>query len=380
MDSGFKPSDDGRAWVEIDLDALAHNAAEIRSLLPQGCELMAVVKTDAYGHGVEKCAERLRSEGVSVFAVATFDEGVRLRKNGLDGDVLVLGYTHPKDAEFLSAYSLSQFVVDVAHAKSLDAMGHKLRVHISVDTGLHRLGIDSLDIDGIESVYSYKNLSVEGVATHFASSDSLESADVEFTNLQMKRFYTVVDSLKRKGYDVGKTHAQASYGIFNHSGIKLDYARAGIALYGAMSSNDETKIMPALRPVLSFRAVIAQVRWIGAGESVSYGRIFTTDKPIKLATVCAGYADGVPRQMSGNGGICVIKGHKVPIVGRICMDMLMADVTGVDEVSAGDVATLIGKDGGEAVRCEDFAAASGTITNDILCRLGGRLPRVYIRG
>jgi len=373
-----KPSKNGRAWAEIDLDALSYNVAELRSQLPQGCDLMAVVKADAYGHGAEMISERLSSEGVRTYAVATVGEGVTLRMSGLEGEILVLGYTHPHEVECLSSFKLSQLIIDGAYAKALNDTGHKIKVHIAIDTGMHRLGIQSSDIEEIESVYARENLTVEGVATHFASSDSLDADAVEFTNAQMERFLTVVGSLKKKGYDVGKLHTQASYGIYNHPEMQCDFARAGISLYGVMSHDDATRIKPALRPVLSLRARIAQVRRIDAGETVSYSRTFATDKPIILATVSIGYADGIPRQMSGNGGVCIVHRRKVPIIGRICMDMLMVDVTGIENVSAGDVATLIGKDGGEEIRCEEVAAVSGTITNDILCRLGGRLPRIYI--
>jgi len=367
----------GRAWVEIDLDALARNAAELRSQLPESCELMAVVKTDAYGHGAAKAAARLQDEGVRAFAVATVGEGASLRETGIKGDILVLGYTHPADVRILSDNQLIQLVIDGACARMLNASGYKLRVHIAVDSGMHRLGIASSDIDEIESVFKCENLAVEGIATHLASSDSLDPSDMDFVRVQAGRFYSVLDALKEKGYEPGKVHIQASYGMLNHPDLACDYARYGIALYGVMSHYEDTVLKPALSPVLSLRAIIAQVRWIAAGESVSYGRIFTADSPMKLATVCIGYADGVPRQASGNGGVCLVRGQKAPIVGRICMDLIMIDVTGVDSVAEGDVATLIGADGDEAIRCEQVAAAAGTITNDILCRLGSRLPRVY---
>jgi len=341
---------------------------------------MAVVKSDAYGHGAEKIAARLRREGVGSYAVATVLEGVRLRESGLDGEILVLGYTRAEDAAFLNEYKLSQLVVDGAHAKLLNESGYKLQVHIAIDTGMHRLGVEPDNFDEILSIYACVNLTVAGVATHLASADSLNAGDVGFTDLQMSRFQAVTDALRDKGYDVGKRHAQSSYGVFNFPGANFDCARVGIALFGVMSDDSQTVVRPSLRPVLALRATVAQVRWIGAGESVSYGRIFTADKPIRLATVSIGYADGVPRHMSGNGGICIVNGRKVPIVGRICMDMLMLDVTGAEDVAAGDVVTLIGRDGDEAVYCEDIAAASGTITNEILCRLGNRLPRLYFGG
>ena len=181
MDSNLRPSVDGRAWVEIDLGALSHNAAEIHSHLPVGCELMAVVKSDAYGHGTVDCAIRLSREGYKVFAVATVVEGIRLRKSVPDSRILVLGYTHPKDAEFLSQYSLSQLVVDGEHARSLDEMGYALEVHIAVDTGMHRLGFRPDAISNIEDVFNSKNLKVCGMASHFAVSDSFSDEDMEFT-------------------------------------------------------------------------------------------------------------------------------------------------------------------------------------------------------
>jgi serine/alanine racemase len=376
-DKCLKVNFDRRAWVEIDLNALAFNVADIRSKIPGTCELMAVVKADAYGHGVEKVAERLQQEGVKTFAVATVLEGIKLRECVPDGEILVLGYTQPKDAGFLVDHKLSQLVVDGAHAGLLDDTGHKLRVHIAIDTGMHRLGVEPSNFTEIESIFNLSNLTVEGIATHLASPDSLEANDVEFTNAQMEKFYSVVEALRCKGYDVGKLHAQSSYGIYNYPDIECDYVRPGIMLFGVQSQDDDTRVRTNLCPVLSLKATIAQVRWIGAGESVSYGRLYTADKPIKLATVGIGYADGIPRQMTGNGGKAIVNGRKVPIIGRICMDLLMLDVTEVDNVNAGDVATFIGKDGNEEIRCEEVAAAAGTITNDILCRLGTRLPKIY---
>jgi len=375
---GKTSSQYGRAWVEIDLGALAHNATEIRKLLPGGCKLIAIVKSDAYGHGAERIAGRLQREAVDVFAVASVVEGARLREHGVKGEIIILGYTFAGETGLLSGNDLTQLVVDGAHARALNESGHKLRVHIAIDTGMHRLGVEYSNIEEIESIYACENLIVEGIGTHFASSDSLRQDDVGFTNLQLERFYKVVGALKEKGYRTGKLHAQASYGVLNYPDIACDYARVGIALYGMMSDDSETVLKPSLRPVLSLRAHIAQVKWVGAGEGVSYGRIYTTDKPTKLATISLGYADGVPRSLSGSGCMCIVNGRKVPIVGRVCMDLMMIDVTGVDQVAAGDVVTLIGSDGGETIRCEDFAAASGTITNEVVCRLGGRLPKRYI--
>ena len=373
---GDKPQKRGRAWAEIDLDALAHNLADIRSKIPEKCEVMAVVKANAYGHGVEEVAGRLVREGIKSFAVATVTEGVRLRKCVPDGSILVMGYTSPKDARCLNGSKLSQLVVDGEHARSLNDTGYVLPVHIAVDTGMHRLGVEPSNLKEIESIFNCKNLIIEGIATHLASPDSLEESDTVFTNEQLESFCSVVRELKDKGYNVGKTHIQSSYGVYNYPELKCDYVRPGIMLYGVQSQNDKTKIKTDLKPVLSLRAVIAQVKWIGAGESVSYGRLYIANKPVKLATVSIGYADGVPRQMTGNGGKCIVNGQKVPIIGRICMDMIMLDVTDIEHVAAGDIATIIGKDGDEEIYCEEIAEAAGTITNDVLSGLSIRLPRI----
>ena len=378
LSSEVIPSEHGRAWIEINLDALAHNIADIRRSTPDNCEIMAVIKANAYGHGAETVAKRLVGEGIKTFAVATVTEGVELRNCVPDGDILILGCTLPKDAGSLYDSNLTQLVADAAHAKALDATGYKLRVHIAIDTGMHRLGIEPVDFAGIEGIFKCGNLTVEGVATHLASPDSLNESDICFTRAQMESFYKVVSKLKEKGYNTGKLHAQSSYGIYNYPDLACDYIRPGIMLYGVHSQADDTIVKTDLKPVLSLRAVIAQVRRIEAGESVSYGRLYTADEPIMLATVGIGYADGIPRQMTNNGGMSIVNGRKVPIIGRICMDLLMLDVTGAGHVKAGDVATFIGTDGDEEIRCEEVAAAAGTITNDILCRLGVRLPRIYL--
>jgi serine/alanine racemase len=377
MNNSSAPGKQGRAWVEIDLDALAFNIADIRSKIPKNTEIMAVVKANAYGHGVEKIAERMVNEDIKAFAVTSVVEGVQLRGFVPDSVILVMGYTHPDDARWLYECNLSQLVVDGIYAKSLNDTGYNLRVHAAIDTGMKRLGIEPSDFEEIESIFNYNNLTVEGVATHLSSPDGLSVSDIEFTKTQIEEFLTVVRKLKDKGYSVGKLHAMSSYGIFNYPEFNYDYVRPGIMLYGVHSIDDKTKVQTELRPILSLKAVVAQVRSIKAGESVSYGRSFTAIEPMKIATVSVGYADGFPRQISGNGGKGIVNGQIAPIVGRICMDMIMLDVTDVGQIKAGDTVTLIGKDGDEEIRCEEVANAAGTITNDILSGLSSRLPRIY---
>ena len=371
------PTSDGRVWANIDLDALSDNVREIRSKLHPGCEFMAVVKADAYGHGAVEVSARLRREGVNALAVATVSEAVQLRQHRIDGDILVLGYTHPVYTNLLTDYDLIQLVVDEAHAKALNEEGQKLRVHLAVDTGMHRLGIAADNITELENIYNNTKLSVEGVASHLASSDSMDANDVDYTDMQIKRFFNTVNELKSKGYNTGKVHIQASYGMVNRPDLPCDYVRMGIAMYGVQSSNEAAIKGYRLRPVLSLQARVAQVRGIDAGESVSYGRAFIAEKPIKLATISVGYADGIPRQASGKGMLCIADGRRIPVIGRICMDLLMVDATDTD-LKQGDTVTIIGREGNTEIRCEDLAEAAGTITNDILCRLGSRVTRIYV--
>jgi serine/alanine racemase len=378
MSNDAMPSQCGRAWVEIDLDALAFNIADIRSKIPKSTEIMAVVKANAYGHGVGKVAERMIYEGIKTFAVTSVVEGVQLRETTPDSAILVMGYTHPDDVRWLYKNNLSQLIVDDVYAKALNDTGYKLRVHAAIDTGMKRLGVEPSDFEEIERLFDYNNLTVEGIATHLSSPDGLSESDIEFTKKQIEEFMTVVHKLEGKGYNVGKLHALSSYGIFNYPEFSYDFVRPGIMLYGVHSIDDKTKVQTSLRPILSLKAIVAQVRCIKAGESVSYGRTFTADKPMKIATVSIGYADGLPRQMSGNGGNGIINGQKAPIVGRVCMDMIMLDVTNIERIKAGDVVTLIGKDGDEEIRCEEVAKSADTITNDILSSLSSRLPRIYL--
>lgn len=376
----LKPSNTNRAWAEIDLSALKHNVEVFQGLLPAECKLMAVVKANAYGHGDIIVAKALNKLGVFAFAVATLEEGIHLRKNGIKGEILILGYTDPCNADCLVRYKLTQAVIDQQYANLLDKNEKKIKVHLKIDTGMHRIGIDYSDISQIESVFKLKNLRVEGMFTHLCVSDSLADKDVSYTDIQIKRFFEVVDILKSKNYDAGKLHIQATYGVLNYSGLPCDYARLGLGLYGLLSTNGRTRVEPDLQPVLSVRARISTVRQIKAGESVSYGREFIAKDDFKTATVAIGYADGIPRNYSGADAYVLLHSKKAPILGRICMDQLIIDATHIEKAMPGDIVTIIGCDGNEIVRGEDVADKCGTITNELLSRLSNRLNRVVIKG
>lgn len=372
----IRPSPTARAWKEIDLDALRHNAGALQSRLSPGCGLMAVVKADGYGHGAAAVARSLQKSGVSAFAVATMSEGISLRKAGVRGTVLVLGYTPVEGVPLLRRWRLVQTVADEAHGAALNAAGKPLRVHIAVDTGMRRLGVPAEDIETLAQLNGMKNLKIEGMFSHLCVSDRLDREALDYTHAQLDRFYGAADALRKRGLDPGRLHIQASCGILNLPAQPCTYARAGIALYGVGSESAAAALEAGLRPVLSLRANVACVRELSPGEGAGYGLAFRAERPTRLAVLSIGYADGLPRELAQNGGRVLLHGQSCPMAGRMCMDQLFVDVTDVPGVRPGDAATLIGRDGALTIRAEEVARRCGTITNELLSRLGPRLGRV----
>lgn len=367
---------DCRAWKELDLNALAHNARALEALLPDGCALMAVVKADAYGHGGVQAARCLQKNGVRAFAAATLEEGIALRRAGVRGTILILGWTDPALAPQLARWRLTQTVASEAHGLALAAQGRRLRVHLALDTGMRRLGVPAEDFCTIQKLFQQKNLCIDGVFSHLCAADELSPGAKAFTLAQQRAFYRTVEWMRGAGLNPGKVHLQASAGLLNLPPQPCDYVRAGIALYGLSSAGDETLLTPALRPVLSLRARVAAVRTLEAGETAGYGCAFQARRPTRLAVLSIGYADGLPRALAQRGGQVLLHGRAAPMAGRMCMDQLLADVTEIPETAAGDVATLIGRDGPLELRAEELAAQCGTITNELLSRLGPRLGLV----
>ncbi len=392
-----------RAWIEVDTRALAHNVDTLRARLPQGCRLMPAVKAQGYGHGAVLISRELNALGVDAFCVAGIGEAIELREADIRGEILILGYTPPEDFPLLAQYQLIQTVIDYPYACLLSQAEADIHVHIGIDTGMHRLGIRCEEIDDIRAVYDLPHIVIDGLFTHLCASDSPLPEHRAFTEAQVRAFYQVVDYLKEAGCPCPSLHLLASYGLLTllqgRSGLReeqsrrfaerriasaelklaADYVRPGIALYGVMSTEADTGPWKGiLKPVLSLKAKVVSVRPLYAGEGAGYGIAFTAEEDMRIAAVSIGYADGLPRELSHGKGSVLIGGHRAPIIGRICMDQTIVDVTGIPRIQPGDTAVIIGADRGEEITAGQIAEQCGTITNEILSRLGARLDRVTV--
>lgn len=368
-----------RAWIEINLHNLRHNVKMLHKAMPEHCELMAVVKANAYGHGLYEIAVCMNQMGERAFAVATIDEGIKLRQYGIRGEILILGCTNPARAKELHRYDLTQSLIDYDYALKLSQQDYKVKVHIKIDTGMHRLGFDKEEVQKIAEVFAMKNMKVCGIYTHLCAADSLAEQDICFTNMQLEGFYKLLELLRERGIRIPKVHIQSSYGLLNYPHLKCDYVRAGVSLYGVLSSpNDKTRLRLDLRPVLSLKARVILLREVRADESVGYSRGFVAKRNSLIAMLSIGYGDGFPRNLSFGKGYVLINGYRAPIVGKICMDQLAVDVTEIPHVKVGMTATLIGKDGKEEISAPMVAENAESITNELLSGMGQRLSIVTI--
>lgn len=364
-----------RAWIEVNIENLLHNVEILRKVMRSGCELMAVVKAQAYGHGAVLIASHLNQMGVSAFAVATVEEGIALRKAGICGEILILGYTDVRRAEELREYDLMQTLISYEYADVLNQQGVTVKAHIKIDTGMHRLGIACGELSAVRKLFFMENIKVCGMFTHLCCSDSRRLDDMAFTRGQIGKFYSLADALRDSGIILPKLHIQSSYGLLNYPDLACDYVRVGIALYGVLSApNDDTVLKPDLRPVLSLKSRVVLIREVRAGESVGYGRSFTARRTTRIAILPIGYGDGFPRSLSGGKGRVLIRQYMAPVVGRICMDQLAVDITDAEGITVGDVATLVGAEGCDELSAPVVADHSGSISNELLCRMGARLP------
>ncbi len=381
-----------RTWAEIDLDALAYNYRRVREATDQRAKVCCVVKADGYGHGALRIAAELQSLGADWFAVSNLEEALQLRRGGIERPILVLGFTPPEEAAALSEGDVSQCVYSAEYAEKLSlcakVAGVKVKIHAKIDTGMSRLGFyfqdifrDEGAIDEVIKACSLPGLIPEGVFSHFAVSDEGKAGDA-FTMRQFGCFKEMSEALVRAGVGGDKPplrHCANSAAVFDYPLSHLDMVRAGVVLYGLYPSG-QLRARPDLRPVLSLRSVVSHVKTLLPGATVSYGRRFTAQQETRVATVPVGYADGYPRALGPGGAVVLIRGQRCPVLGRICMDQLMADVSGVEGAAMGDRVTLIGRDGTEEITAGEVAGWEGTINYEVVCALSKRVPRVYLKG
>lgn len=364
-----------RCWAEIDLNSINYNIKQYRKYLKAGTELLCVVKANCYGHSDKLVVPYLEKLGIKWFAVSNLIEAEHLRALGVDGEIIILGFSPEEKADDLVKYNIIQACTEYSYAKRLSesAKTGKVRLHVAIDTGMTRIGLHGdakSDADEIQKIMALENVSVEGMFTHYAVADCADEDNKAYTKAQTDKILAVDEELKKRGVTLDCVHFLNSAGGIYHSNEKSALARLGIILYGLYP--DPSNPLPfEPKPVMTLKAVVSQVKYIEKGTDVSYGRTFTADKRIKLATVTAGYADGFPRALSGKGEV-IIKGIRCPIVGRICMDQFMCDVSAVEDAAVGDVATLFGKE----ITADDIAKITGTIGYEIVCGIAERVPRI----
>lgn len=375
-----------RTWVEVNLDALKHNYKTIENTLSSGSQIMGVVKADAYGHGVENTVREFSACGCRWFAVSNLEEALQVRSINKDCSILILGYTPAKYARALAVNNISQAVFDSSYALSLSEAatecGVQISIHVKVDTGMSRLGFvfhdsveDSATVEEIVSACNLSGLYPEGIFTHFASADEEEGE--LFTRLQYDLFMTLIGCLEFEGITFPLRHCCNSAATVLYPEMHLDLVRPGIILYGLMpSSYIKGKI--SLQPALKMKTVVSMVKTIPAGTPVSYGRTYTSDKEIKIATVPVGYADGYMRKLSDNA-VMKIGNKYVPVIGRICMDQCMLDVSEIEDIGEGASVTVFDSNPLSPLSVDALAEKTGTINYEYICGINKRVSRVYTR-
>lgn len=369
------------AWAEIDLDNLKHNLSEVKRSIPEKTRIMGVVKANAYGHGAIQVAKALRSEGVDLFAVALVSEALELRNAGLTEDIMILGYTpHELFREAIAReIILTVYNREGAEAISEEAknLGRVAKVHVKIDTGMGRLGFRAGEkaVEEIVSLKDLENLELDGFFTHFATSDE---RDKSYSATQFKKFSDILDELRSRGVEVKNTHVSNSGAIIDLQEYTLDIVRPGIMLYGYYPSDEVSRSKIKLREVMTLKTRISNIKQIDPGESVGYGRSYVAERVTKVATVPLGYGDGFTRLLSGKLSLSVGR-KRAKLIGNICMDQSMIDCTDIEEAKIGDEVIAFGY-GSDVNNADSLAKALGTISYEILCMVGMRIPRVYTSG
>ena len=367
---------------EIDLAAVRNNLSIIRRRAGSACKIMAVVKADAYGHGASPVAKLMATENVDFFAVAMLEEALRLREDGIKTPIIILGGILDGQEGALFDYDLTPLVFSLETMRRIEEEGARRathrKVHIKIDTGMGRLGIQPEEVDSFfREVSTLKHIELEGVATHFSCADFTPgSKEAAFTDLQVERFKECIAGIKSLGFEIPLIHAANSAAIFNFPDSIFNLVRPGIMLYGSYPS-PLVKRISGLKGAMSFKTKIIDLKDVDEGFGVSYGRTFITSTRQRIAVVPVGYADGYRRELS-NKGEALVRGKRAGVAGKVCMDMTMLDVTGIKGAQNGDEVYLFGGEGANAISIDEFALAVGTIPYEIMCGISQRVPRVYL--
>lgn len=367
-----------RSAVEVDLDIIRENFSNIRKKVGEGTKVLAVIKADAYGHGAVETARELENE-CDFFGVADIDEAMQLRIAGFDTPILILGRTDPYYSDAVIKMDIRTTVSCLSDALALSAEGEKqqknAKIHIAVDTGMSRIGFQRDETDLIVQISKLPFIEIEGIFSHFATADE---AELGRAVKQKELFDEVLSELSQKGLEIPVKHMSNSAGIINFD-REYDMVRAGIVLYGLYPSHEIDKSLLEVKPAMRWVARISHVKTLPAGREISYGGTYVTDKETVVATVPVGYADGYPRCLSGIGQV-LVGGKRVPIIGRICMDQFMIDVTDVPGVTLGSEVTLVGHDGDEYLSMEEVSEKAYSFNYELPCRISRRVPRIYYKG
>ncbi len=369
-----------RVCAEINLDAAAYNFKSMKENLAEGTKIIAVVKTDGYGHGALPIARMAEAyEYIWGFAVATAEEAFLLRRFGIQKPVLLLGFAFLDACEEIVRQDIrpAVFTLPAARQYSKEAarQGKTVRLHIKVDTGMSRIGFrdDKESADAVKEISLLPNVELEGLFTHFARADEADKTDAR---QQLSRYQAFCRLLQKRGVEIGLHHVSNSAGIFDLPEANLDAVRAGISIYGLYPSREVNQLAVPIAPVMTLKSHVVYIKEVGPGTTVSYGGTFVSDCRMRIATIPVGYGDGYPRSLSNKGSV-LIRGQQAPIIGRICMDQFMVDVTKIPNAKEGDVVTLIGSDGGQKLSMEYLGDLSGRFNYELACDIGKRVPRRF---
>lgn len=369
-----------RVTADIDLDAIYDNISNTRKIINNGTKIMAIIKADGYGHGavaIAKCIDEI----VDAYGVSNIDEAIEIRKNATKKPILILGYTAKEQFEDVIENDITQAVYTLEQAQFLSkcasSLGKVANIHIKLDTGMTRIGFKTDDdsVDEIVRISGFDGIKITGIFTHFSKADE---TDKTYTKMQLKRYTDFVAALERRGINIPTKHVSNSAAIIDLPEANFDMVRSGISTYGLYPSEEVDKSRLVLKQAMSLHSHISFIKEVDAGVSVSYGGRFVTDRKTRIATIPVGYADGYPRNLSGKGYV-LIEGKAAPILGRVCMDQFMVDITDIKEADYSSVVTLLGRDMDRFISVEELSELAGTFNYEFVCDISKRVPRVFYR-